>query len=203
MKLQLNRSGILFFVGSSCMISACSSSGIEPNWNELASSEGRPRWSIRQIADARNFRVEVRDLSNQDAAHNNVSFSIGRRNRFGTAGASSKSIQQNRSFTIVQPGRRSQLIFQGRTYLLEIGRPQGRQIEIGIQAISTQNYATRSGRTRIRTPIGQWFTVWGIAGGDTTARQNSSLNSSWSKTRSWESVGADSKLEMRITPAAF
>lgn len=94
-------------------------------------------------------------------------------------------------------------MYQNTTYLLQLGRKTSNFVEIGIEAISSQNYARTAGRTRLQVPVGKWTPVWGISGGDKGERESRQLGSSLRRGKSDRASESFSGLEIRVSPAGF
>jgi hypothetical protein len=201
---------------------ACSSGGVEPNWDAVNSRRQSEDFSEFQTHTSKQYKIELRrrdqGLSSSDAMSGSV---VIRQSRNGIqvrpsgsaqGGSSHRSVQQS-SFVVGQVGQPLWIQSGGDTYEVVIDAVRGGSVELGVRQVSGPpdmidhrgqrirgSGLQTSTRTRSVVALGRWSLLSGF---DTSSEEGERQSQVGDRSGLGVSRGrsASSKgLEVRVTP---
>jgi hypothetical protein len=186
------------------LLGACSSSGVEPNWEAARSSDSHESYEGFTANPLQRYRVEWGQRNLDTGSQKGGQIRISRGRIGGSTQSQTRQTQHRQnSFVIGQAGNPLTLHFQGSSYQVVLGTLQGSSIEVAIAQISSQNLEnTRSSslQTRTRVPLGRWSSVGGLHQESESGRRQTRLGPNSGIQRDAHRQFDHYDLEIRITP---
>jgi len=198
---QMNLWKIYLFIA---ILSGCTSSGLEPNWD----AANNPSTSTRPFAKrsaSTNFRVELRKIGGDQRQSNNIDGDVtivknGRRVNarpsFSSNSRQTLSRSSHSSYVLAQPGYPANLLYDEQTIVFTLGRPRGEHIQVAFGHASPTNTLN----TSVSVPLGGWYPIGSIGGLENDGSSSSRLGASSSMGRERSSRNNQTSYEIRITP---
>lgn len=188
-----------FTLFSLVIVSACSSSGVEPQWNRTSAPQ-TPTWSASQLSNVKNLRVEMRKRESGTGNNRNIQFSFGKSNSSKLSNNQSNRSSSSTAFSISVPGGSSHILLNNQQYSVKLGRIQQGQIQASISNASTNSQRINKTYTTLIAPVGRWISVSGISDDSRNASSSSQLGSSYKRKIKHNNLLNNYGLEIRITP---